>query len=111
MSFDFFVINLGNKHVFSFLDHELASYGLFSIDTCTQDFKLQKLLEAYRHRSALENEQQPLRAMTTLNSMVTDFLGIYDLTPLSVNIIRRIPYLARCANYDTFLEAGTNFHT
>ena len=81
--------------------------NVFSVDTCTQEFKLQKLLEAYRHRSALENEQQPLRAMTTLNAMVKDFLGIYDLAPASMTLIQRIPYLARCATYETFLEAGT----
>ena len=79
---------------------------MFSIDTCTQEFKLQKLLEAYRQRSALENEQQPLRAMTKLNEMVKNFLDIYDLVPLSVTGIQQIPYLARCATYDTFLETG-----
>ena len=79
---------------------------MFSVDTCTQEFKLQKLLEAYRQRSALENEQQPLRAMIKLNSMVADFLSMYDLTKLEVAAIQQIPYLARCSTYEAFVDTG-----
>ena len=82
------------------------THFFFSIDTCAQDFKLQKLLEAYRQRSALENEQQPLQAMVKLNTMVADFLRVYELSQLSLSTVQKIPHLARCETYEVFLEAG-----
>ena len=76
------------------------------MDTCTQEFKIQKLLEAYQRRSALENEQQPLRAMTKLNSMVDDFLQMFQLIPLTIELIKKIGELAACTTYHDFFHAG-----
>ena len=45
--------------------------------------------------------------MTTLNNMVKNFLGIYDLATITMTAIQRIPYLARCVTYESFLETGT----
>ena len=76
------------------------------MDTCTQEFKLQKLLEAYQRRSALDNEQRPLRAMTTLNAMVADFLQMFQLVPLTMKLAKKIVELAKCSTYHDFFHAG-----
>ena len=91
-------------HVITHVPDNLTS--VLSVDTCTQDYKLQKLLEAYQRRSAMENEQQPLRAMTVLNTMVEDFLQMYQLVPVSIHLVSKIGELAACNSYHDFFHLG-----
>ena len=44
--------------------------------------------------------------MVTLNEMVSQFLQMYELSPMTFDAVRQIPYLARCETYEAFLEAG-----
>ena len=44
--------------------------------------------------------------MVTLNEMVSKFLRLYELAPLTFDAVRQIPYLARCETYEAFLESG-----